>query len=654
MFVKPSVYGIALSLFLLSSSLAAQTLFSYGRNKVSKDEFLKAYHKNNNDTVQKKMSYADYLDLYYRYKLKVRAALDASMDTLDTQKMELQAFREQLADFYIKEDAGMRIMIDEVFERSLKDIHLLSIFVPLSPNPDAEETKAAEAAIQAAYQELLKGTPFETVARQYNPQHAGPDNGDLGFVSAFTLPYALETLAYSVPPGKFSAPLRSEKGWHILMNKEERKALGKLRIAQIQLAFRPGATEEVKTLIAQKADSVYKALQAGADFSQLAEQVSDDNLTYKSGGEMPAFEAGYYDPIFEAAAFGLMNDGDISKPVETAFGYHILKRLQRIPVIEDKDNKQWREVLKERIQTGDRMQAVQRVLAKNIQPRAGYAKAPFDEKKLALIADSVIQQRSIPEFPELGLQTVLLTIGGEAKTTADFRNYLEEKRSLGEALGNKTYAQLFEGFEEKITIDHYRDRLEKYNQAFADQLAEFTAGNLLFEIMQQQVWDPSLSDSASLEKYYMAHQDRYWWEQSADALIFICPNKETAEKTRSSLQNDYAHWRSLMSDNIQVDSGRFNLAQIPVRERTRFTEGLITATVDQQPDNSSAFAYIIKLYPERSPKSFADARGEVIVDYQNHLEEQWIEALKKQYPLKVNKKQFKKLRKDQSAQSVAL
>lgn len=650
MFVKPSVYGIALSFFLLSSPLAAQTLFSYGPNKVSKEEFLKAYHKNNNDTAQQKISYADYLELYYRYKLKVRAALDARMDTLSSQKVELQGFREQLADYYITQDAGMQIMIDEAFERSLKDIHLLSIFIPLSKNPDAEETKAAEAAIRAAYQELRQGKPFTAVALQYNPQQADPNEGDLGFVSAFTLPYELETLAYSTPPGAYSAPFRGKNGWHILMNKEERKAMGKLRIAQIQLAFPPGISEEGKMLVAKRADSIYSALQAGAAFAQLAEQFSDDNLTYRNGGEMPAFEAGYYDPVFEAAAFDLEKDGEISKPVKTAFGYHILKRIQRISVIEDKNDKQQREALKERIQQSDRMQAVQQMLIKDIQSRTGYAKAPVDENKLSILTDSIIQQRPLPEFPDLNPQTVLLTIGGETRTATDFRNYLEEKRSIGEELRDKTYAQLFDGFAEKTTIDYYRDHLEKYNRHFADQLAEFTAGNLLFEIMQQQVWDPSLTDSASLEKYYTDHKDNYWWEQSADALIFICPDKETAEKLRAALQEDHTQWRALaasLGDNIQVDSGRFNLGQIPAPEGTHFTGGLITTPVGQQPDNTAAFSYIIKLYSEKEPKSFADARGEVIVDYQNRLEEQWIEGLKKQYPLKVNKKQFKKLRKDQ-------
>ena len=80
---------------------------------------------------------------------------------------------------------------------------------------------------------------------------------------------------------------------------------------------------------------------------------------------------------------------------------------------------------------------------------------------------------------------------------------------------------------------------------------------------------------------------------------------------------------------LQADSGRYELGQIPVAHRTAFTEKLITS--NQKIENSTAvnFGYIIKLYPAGESKSFDDARGQVISDYQSHLEEKWISELKK-------------------------
>ena len=86
--------------FVLPSTLFSQTLFTYGNHAVSKKEFLQAYNKNNTDSGLAKMSYADYLDLYLKFKLKVQAAIDAGMDTTATQRAELKSFRNQLSEGY--------------------------------------------------------------------------------------------------------------------------------------------------------------------------------------------------------------------------------------------------------------------------------------------------------------------------------------------------------------------------------------------------------------------------------------------------------------------------------------------------------------------------------------------------------------------------
>ncbi|MEP7258751.1 MAG: peptidylprolyl isomerase [Flavitalea sp.] len=649
MFFKCTLSGLLLLSAFSIQTASAQTLFSYGGNKVSKQEFLKAYHKNNNDSASAILSYSDYLELYLRFKLKVKAAMDERMDTLQNQLSEVQAFRNQLADTYLKEDASMQLLVDEAFERNQKDIHLYDIFIRLPQSATPQETAAAETSINAAFEALHKGAAFETVAHMYNPQEEGPNNGDLGFVSVFTLPYELETLAYSLQPGKFSNPFRARSGYHILLNREERRSAGKLRIAQVLLAFKPGFTEQDKERTALRADSIYKALQEGAVFSKMAAAFSDDNLTYNIGGEMPAFEPGRYEPGFENAAFGLGNDSDISKPVRTAFGYHILKRIQRIPVSEDRNSKEWREVLKERVQQSDRMEVGRKMLIKKIQSLLNFKKNTIDEKQLSITVDSILQRQSIPGFAGLSAGSELFSLGKESVTLNDFHHYLDGIRSMDEQVKGKTNRQLFDQFTETATIDYYRNHLEEYNKDFAAQLNEFREGNLLFEIMQRKVWDAAAIDSLGLEKYYAGHKDKYEWELSADALILTCPDKKTAEKVQELIKDNYRTWKKisekLNNNAIQADSARYELSQIPVAERTNFTEGLITAEVVNEQDHSVTFAYIIKLYKEKELKNFEDARGAVINDYQNFLEEKWISGLKGKYPVRVKKKVFRKLAK---------
>ena len=567
---------LPIACFLLPAAATSQTLFTYGNHAVSKKEFLQAYNKNNTDSSLAKMSYADYLDLYLKFKLKVQAAMDAGMDTTATQRAEMKSFRNQLSEGYLKEDASIELLTDEAFERSLKDIHLSQIFIAAGKDAPDNEINDAQNQINAAYQRLQNGEAFDKVADDY--QH-----GSLGYITAFVLPYSIETIAYSTPVGKYSIPFQSASGFHILRNDGERKAVGKVRVAQIQVAFPPDSAADIDNKLAQRADSIYKALMAGADFADLAAQLSDDQLSYMAGGEIPAFGVGTYDTAFENAAFALQHDSDISQPVRTSFGYHIIRRLQRIPVIEDPSNNDWKGVIRERVTLSDRMQVAQAMLVQNIKKRI--------EKDAA---------------------------------AADLAN-------------------------DSAVLGFYRDHLENYQPEFGAQMKEFSEGNLLFTIMQQKVWNAASSDTNGLKEYYDHHKEKYKWENSADALIITTLNEEFTAKARENVTNNFEEWRQWADESnglIQADSGRFELGQIPVINRTNFTPGLTTAPVINPQDSSRTFAYIIKLYPPDEPKNFEDAKGAIINDYQVYLEEKWIAALKKKYPVRINKRVFRSLPKN--------
>jgi peptidyl-prolyl cis-trans isomerase SurA len=201
---------------------------------------------------------------------------------------------------------------------------------------------------------------------------------------------------------------------------------------------------------------------------------------------------------------------------------------------------------------------------------------------------------------------------------------------------------------ERVALEYYRNHLEEYNRDFAFQLTEFKEGNLLFEIMQRKIWDKASADSAGLRDYYEAHKAKYWWDSSADALLFTCNNQKTAEDLKGSLMGHPNDWRQLADSagaTVQADSGRYELAQIPTSLKIKFTPHLFTSFVANKADNSVSFAYLINVYNERAPRNYRDARGFVINDYQTFLEEQWIAALKKKYPVKVEEVVFNGLPK---------
>ena len=191
--------------FFIASNSNAQTLFTYGKQAVSKQEFLKAFKKNNNEKSTSEKSYRNYLELYIRFKLKVQAAYEMKLDTLKTQQTELQNFRNQVADSYVNDNASMNKLVTEAFERSQKDVHLAHIFIAAPKNASPADTLKAFQKANSAYAELKNGKNFGDVAAKHSDDTSARQNhGDIGYITVFTLPYDLESFAYSTLPGKSS------------------------------------------------------------------------------------------------------------------------------------------------------------------------------------------------------------------------------------------------------------------------------------------------------------------------------------------------------------------------------------------------------------------------------------------------------------------
>ena len=209
----------------------------------------------------------------------------------------------------------------------------------------------------------------------------------------------------------------------------------------------------------------------------------------------------------------------------------------------------------------------------------------------------------------------------------------------------KTYSELFDKFIETSAISYYREHLEDYNKDFAYQMSEFKEGNLLFEVMQRKIWDKASVDSAGLKEYYSAHKDKYRWAPGADAVLFTCSNQKAADNVKNKLQDNFSGWRKLIDSSdgsAQADSGRFEMAQLPVAEK-KLTPGQFTSYKNNPPDNTVTFAYIIKLYNERTARTYNEARGFVINDYQGFLEDSWITEIKQKYPVRINEAVLKSL-----------
>ncbi len=628
---------ILLLIFCVQSMwVQAQTLFTYGKTAVTKEDFLRAYNKNNTTQTNTATAYKDYLELYIRFKLKVQAALEAKLDTLPNQQLELYNFRSQVIDNYMNDETALNALVNEAFERSQKDLHIAYINVPFT----GTDTITAFKKVTEAQTKLKQGAPFATIAGQYSADADAKENGgDIGFITVFSLPYALETVCYQTKAGAISDLVKTKTGYYIFKNIEQRPAVGKLKAAQILVAFPPDITEAGKLKRKQLADSLYTALQQGASFSELAAKYSNDNIGYLSGGAMPDFGVGKYETAFESAAFSLEKDGAISKPVATSFGYHIIQRQQKIPVNTDSKNETAMALLKQLVQSDKRIEIVKQVLATRILKETNFKKGTINTNTLRAVTDSLQQNKFIKNIPAIAANGVLFSFPGQKVTTTDFAKYLESIQPAPDLWQNKTVNQLIEQYQQAVAMEYYRKNLEQYNSEFAYQINEFKEGNLLFEIMQKEVWEKAAADSNGLKKFFTENKNKYWWEKSADAIFFTATDSIMATETRNAFIKEKKDWQLLAQNSdgrVQADSGRFELTQIPVTDINAIVNGYCSMPQVSVTDNIATFIYIIKVYTQKEPRNYEDARGFVINDYQAYLEEQWITALKKKFPIKVN------------------
>ena len=636
---------VLLVLSFSATSLFSQTLFTYGGSAVSKDEFLNAYNKNKTPVADKEKALREYLDLYTKFKLKVKAAQNIHLDTLQQLKIDVKSFRSQVEESYMNDEKKVNELINEAIERSKKDIHLLHFYIPINATSNKVDADKATKAMNELSESLKpEATDHSSIVTQLSKKYLPITVKDLGFITVLILPYDIENLVYNLKPGNSSKVYRTKNGLHIFKNIEERKSVGEWKIAQILFALPPQTTTDI--VKKNQADSIYKLLKAGANFNELAKVFSDDRLTAQNGGEMPEFRTGKFETQFETKVLELKNDGDILTPFLTSFGYHIIKRIQQTPIPPAVIDDNFRAQLKQKIEKDLRINSAKESFIKNISQQTGFKKsALLSDTELFKFADSVVKNKIAGKYSINN--KAIFTIGKTIYKGIDWLNFVKDYKLNADVYKGEDNPTLLNKYIATTISDYYRKHLEEYNPAFKQQISEFKEGNLLFEIMERKVWTKASTDSIGLQKYFKEHKSNYKWVNSAAVLLFNCADVKVAQLATEALKNGKS-WKDLSENSegkIQTDSGRYELAQIQLPSNQKVEKDLISTPILNSGDNTASFVKVLKLFPDNEQRSFNEAKGLVINDYQNFLEDKWILELKKQYPIKINEETFKMLLK---------
>jgi len=623
---------------VLSFSVAAksQTLFTYGTKTVSKDEFLKAFNKNPDTSGERTEMIKQYLDLYVNFKLKLQAATDEKLSNDANYKYEADNFRTQLTENYINEQANINGLVKEAFLRSQKDILLAHVFVEIKPGGD---TTAAYKQIRDAYAALQSSRNFSEVAAAYASNAAvDPSKGMIGYITAFTLPYEIENLVYALPPNTYSTIYRSSAGYHIFKNLGERPAAGKRKVQQILLAVPDSFTPEEKAKITALKDSVYNLLKNGASYEKMVQQYSAPNNNYDASNTIEV-GVGQYSPDFENRVFALKKTGDISEPFETAYGYNIIRLSEIIPVNKDENDVVSRAQLQDKIEQDNRLAVSRDALIQKWMQVTKYQPGVYNSKDLAAYTDSSLKTgKALPLYKNITPNTVLFSFAKEKITADKWFQYNKDLREMApyEQYNHETLMKQFA----KTSCDkYYRAHIEEYYQPIGGQLKEFNEANLLFSVMDKHVWSKAAEDSVGLKNYYNLHAAQYKWQPGVSALVVSSASKDAIDSIASAMKQNAKDWRTIAAaynEMIMADSSRFEDGQLPVKQAVPMQKGFISTPEQNETGDAHTLVYVFDVFNQPGQRSFEDARGMVINDYQQVLEEKWIKELKKKYPVKIN------------------
>ncbi|MCP9236409.1 peptidylprolyl isomerase [Lewinella sp. JB7] len=641
-------FGLAASLLFTYPLLAqrdSDVLFSVNGDPVTVGEFRYIYSKTNGEEATfSRESVMEYLDLYERFKLKVARARDMGLDTITALQNELEGYRKQLADNYLIDREVTDRLTEELYGHQQEDVDFSHLLLKISSD-DPADTLAVFRRATEIRERLTPDNFAELAASLSEDTYSKPRGGRIGFVSA-PLPngmYPLEKALYAAPTDRVLGPVRTAAGYHLFVKHATRPAYGEVEIAHIIVRKGGDAgAEEAR----EKAEEARQAILNGQPFEAVAAEYSEDDKTKNQGGYIGFFGINRYSKVFEEAAFALTEDGQVSDVVESPVGFHILRRISRRGI---QPLDQQRPLLEAAVKRDARYTDAQRAMLERLKQEYGTERM---EEGLATYAagqdSSFFDAQKELSFSGTADPT-LLRIAERDFRVSDFEDFLNRNARLRASLQRRfdvsgATAELYDRWVNEAVQAHAEQQLEEKFPEFRALMREYREGILLFEATKLEVWDRAGEDTTGLQAFFDAHRDDYRYGPRARVL-------NVAVRADDSLQIDevVAHLREHTAEETMQAFGRQAVSvEENLYEEDRLPEGLRAeagARTEARIDPATGLT-TLQLVREMLParrKELAEARGYVIADYQDQLEREWVEELRKRYEVKVNKSVLNKL-----------
>lgn len=642
--VFASILTIFVAVGIVSAQQSDPTLMTINGKNIPLSEFEYIYNKNNSNNVVDKKSLDEYVDLFVNFKLKVEEALAQGLDTTRAFKSEFEMYRNQLAEQYMSDESESESLVKEAYDRKKEEVEVRHILVRIPETGTTADTLSAYNKIMKYYQRVQK-EDFEKTAREVSEDPSVAQNGGyVGWISAMRTPYSFEETAYNTPVGKVSKPVRTFIGYHLIQVMNKRQSPGEVKVAHI-LLMNDRQDPSKNADVTRRADSIYNRILAGDDFGELALKLSQDPGSASQKGELPWFGSGQMIPEFEYASFALKNNGDVSKPVMSQFGWHIIKLIDKKPMAHFDELKT---SLANEIKQNERNQKVNQAFTDKLKKQYNFQVNSSALSDFYRIADKHVVGDSL-------FNVEIRKLNGPL---AAFENNVISQSDLGNLM---TSSQGFRGIKSDFVTDNFNrlasEKLRAYELSqlgkkypdYRNLMQEYHDGILLFEVMNNQVWDKATRDTEGLTRYFNDNKAYYAWEKPRyKGRVIYAKDKETLKAAKNIVKHaerdsvdKYLNQR--LNDSIQyvkIEKGLWTEGENKVVDAKIFKKAKYT------PGPEYPFYFLSGKKLVSLPEDYTDVRGAVTADYQDYLEKNWISYLREKYPVIIDEKVLKTVKKN--------
>jgi len=489
------IHIVFFSFSFLSFSQFNETdiLFSVNDEPVLAGEFIRVYNKNIDlveDESQKDVD--NYLQLYINYKLKLSEAYSRELHKNDNYRKELKKYTNQLESTFLTDKVTQEKLLLEAYERTKYEVNISHVLIRMEQ--DDNDTIDVYNNILSLRKLLLRDHIDSLIKNHHNGKDLIVE--DLGYFSAFKMIYKFENIAYNTKIGEVSMPFRTRFGYHILKVNDKRNSLGEINVGHI-MAYKnkPGSKEKIYGL--------YDSIEKGSNFESLAIKYSEDRNTSFKGGRLEPFTSGQLNSMkFENMAFSLNTPNEVSPPLETKHGWHIIKLYSKNKL---KPIAEMKSILLNKIKRSSRSSIISDSFYAMLLDKYNLN---YDNKNLKYFLSIINDSWEMPDTIEEN--KILIKIHNKNYNFLDFATYIKEnKKSIKLKNKENIMHRMYKDFINKNVLETYKNNLEDENLEYKYILKEYKEGLLLFDLMQEKIWNVASSDSINIKEFYQSNKSKY-------------------------------------------------------------------------------------------------------------------------------------------------